>query len=254
MGPTIVATAIRKGLSWLATRGKGVSRHVSNHTRKAANVAARNPRYAARAMGRGAHSMFADPRPRKLIEKVLRKYDNAIVQSNGRVLVEKQFNRVIGKANETIVRVVIDSRTGRIITAFPVAAFANAAHAATAAAPLPAPEASFIGASFDERLIEAIAGVEKLAREWERTKPRPREDIWTLIFDVIFDPTPAGEADEELHVRVHHYLSGQADLMLKELEAEIGHKLPPPTRRAMREQFFDAVAGAGGGDDAGDEW
>ena len=68
---TIIATALRKGLVWLATRGKGVSKHIGNHSRKAGNLARKNPRFAARAMGRSAHSMFADPRPRKLIQKVL---------------------------------------------------------------------------------------------------------------------------------------------------------------------------------------
>lgn len=242
MTATIIQAAIRKGLTWLATRGKGVSKHVGNHTRKASNLAVKNPRFAARALGRSAHSMFADPRPKKLIQKVLEKSDNAIMQSNGRVLVEKEFNRVIGKANERIVRVIIDSRTGRIITAFPVSAFATAG-TALAASPPQAAE-TFIAATYDERLLETIEGVEKLAQEWERTKPKPREDVWTFLIDLLLDPTPAGDPDETLHVRVHNYVSSQADLMIRDLEFEFSHPLPAPSKAVLRKQFFDAIVGA----------
>lgn len=250
MSAAIIQTAIRKALMWLATRGKGVSKHVGNHTRKAANLAAKNPRFAARAMGRSAHSMFADPRPRKLIQKVLDQPGNTILQSNGRVLVERQFNRVIGRANETIVRVVIDSRTGRIITAFPVTAFATAGNA-MAASP-PAKAETFVAATYDERLMETIDGVQKLAEEWERTKPKPRQDVWTFVLDLLLDPTPAGDPDEALHVRVHNYVGSQADLMIRDLEAEFGHGLPAPSKKVLREQFFNAIAGAGA--DADDEY
>lgn len=252
MSATIIATALRKGLVWLATRGKGVSKHIGNHSRKAGNLARKNPRFAARAMGRSAHSMFADPRPRKLIQKVLEKADNTLLQSNGRVLVEKKFNRVIGKANETIVRVIIDSRTGRIITAFPVLTFATAA-GATPSVPGPDTSGAVIGATYDERLVQTIEGVQKLAEDWERTKPKPRQDVWTFLIDLVFDPTPAGDPDETLHVRVHNYVSSQADLMLRELAAELGSRLPDGTKKAMREQFFNAVAGAGA-DAEDDEW
>jgi hypothetical protein len=76
----------------------------------------------------------------------------------GFVWVEKQFNRAIGKEGEAVIRVWIDSRTGRVITAFPVArTFA----AATIVAAIP--EGAF-GEVLDERVETTIQGLEEIAR------------------------------------------------------------------------------------------
>lgn len=245
----IIASVIRRSLSWLATRGKGVSKHISHHTRSAANAAARNPRYVARTLGRTPHSIFADSRPRKLVQKTLEKYDNAIVQRNGHVLVEKHFNRVIGKANEQIIRVIIDSRTGRIITAFPVTAFATVS---TALAATTDRGNVIVSGTFDEILVETIEGVEKLATDWERKKPKPRTDVWTFVIDLLLDPAPAGDPDEVLHVQVHHYVKHQSFRVIEALEKELGRCLSQGHRLGVQKQFLDAVAGAG--IDTDDEW
>lgn len=238
-------------MSWLATHGKGVTKHIGNHSRTAKNLALKNPRFAARAAGKSTHSMFADSRPKKLIQIVLEKYDHAVVQKGGRIVVEKQFNRVIGKAGEKIIRVVIDPRTGRIITAFPVLTFiAAGAAGATSLAPGQHFPGAFLGATYDERLVQTIQGVEKLAQDWERSKPKPRVDVWAVLLDLlIFDSTPANHEDEILYVRVTDYVGKQADRMLVDLAAEIGHPLPAGTKAAMRAQFIKAVSGFESGSD-----
>jgi hypothetical protein len=238
MSATIIAKAVQKGLTWLASRGKGVSKHVHNHARRAASVAARNPRYAARALGRSPHSMFRDPRPKKLVERVLKGHDNAVVQSNGYVLLEKQFERAVGKAGETIVRVIVDPRTGRIVTAFPVSAFFGAVPALAAT-----PQDTVSGA-FDERLVETLNGIEKIGHQWEREKPQRKEDFWTFVLDLLLDPQPAGDENEGLYVRIYHYTNNQADLVIKDIEQALGKPLPSPQRDKIKEQFLNAVAGA----------
>src|SRR5262249_28599449 len=152
-----------KALLWIAQRGKGVSKHVSHHTHSAINAARRNPRYLARVLGRSAHTIFRDPRPKKLIEAALRSPDATLLRPNGIVWVEKQFNRAIGKEGETIIRVWVDSRTGRIITAFPVARTFAAAAVVVAI-----PEGAF-GEVLDERVETTIQGLEQIATAWHLT-------------------------------------------------------------------------------------
>ena len=60
---------------------------------------------------------------RKLEARTMKKYDKKIVQEDGRILYQKDFARVIGTRNETVVRVVVDENKHKIITSFPAKIF-----------------------------------------------------------------------------------------------------------------------------------
>jgi hypothetical protein len=239
MSAAIIARAHSRGLTWLAKRGKTVSKHVSHHTHSAVNAAARNPRYMARVLGRSAHSVFRDPRPYKLIEDVLKKPTVSLMQRNGYVLVERQFNKAVGKAGETIVRVIIDPRTGRIITAFPVLLSATAARAAETTT-----VENVMATALDDNVVDTIIGIERLQAQWELEKPQAQFDVWTVLIDLLLAPEPAGDEDETLNVRVYNFLERQVAAAIAEVEQAVGRRLSTQSRRALREQFLDAVAGA----------
>src|SRR5262245_30048175 len=116
MSAVLIKAAISKAMAWVAKRGKGVSKHVSHHTRSAVNAAKRNPRYLPRFLGRSPHTVFRDPRPKQLIEAALRSPDATVLRTNGVVWVEKQFNRTIGKQGGNRSRVGGDERTARSST------------------------------------------------------------------------------------------------------------------------------------------
>ncbi len=238
MGP-IIAAAIRKATVWLAKRGKGVSKHIGHHTHSAANAAARNSRYLARAMGRSPHSVFRDPRPKKLIERALASPTRADVQKNGYVVVEKEFNRMIGKAGETGLKVIIDPRTGRIVTAYPIRLGVFAAVGVL-------PE-TVVGAEIDDRVSNTIDNINRMIDEYERTHPEPEPNIVELIIDFLLDPTPAGDRREDLYVQIHNLVAFQTDELIQELEKAIGTQLNSDQRAQVSAQFRDAVAGGSAG-------
>ena len=241
---SLIDAAIAKAVVWLAKRGKGVSKHISHHTRSAANAAKRNPRYLKRVLGSAAHTVFRDPRPKKLIEAALRQPDAKLLRPNGVVWVEKQFNRVVGKNGETIIRVWIDSRTGRIITAFPVArTFAAAAVAAGV------PAGAF-GAVMDDHVAATVEGMERIAADWKHahrqsTSQEVAETLIEFLLAAVFlDSSPAGDPDEGLHVKLYNYLDQQAWAVVNELQKAAGGRIPDDAQQTLRAQFRDAVAGA----------
>jgi hypothetical protein len=243
MSAALIRVAIEKALLWVAKRGKGVSKHVSHHTRSAANAAKRNPRYLARVLGRSPHTVFRDPRPKKLIEAALRSPDATVLRNNGVVWVEKQFNRAIGKQGETIIRVWIDQRTGRIITAFPVAKTFVAAAALAAV-----PEGAF-GEVLDERVATTLEGLEDIAAAWHQSHKKPKEAVGTAILQFLLaaiglDSDVAGDPDEGLKIKLDNYLDQQAWAMIGDLEQAAGHRIPDDKHQELRQQFRDAVAGA----------
>ncbi len=240
MSPTVVASAIRKSLSWLAKRGKGVSKHIGHHSRKAANVARTNPKYARRALGQSAHTVFRDPRPRKLIERALRSPDRSVLQGNGRVVVQKMFHRAIGKNGERVIHVVIDPRTGRIVTAYPVAQLLAAAPGLA----ITAQPGHLVSGTFDEYVSETIDGISRMAKQWAASRPERKPNLFELVLDFLLDPTPAGDPNEILYLQIHRYVEWQTDRMIHEIEKATGNPLPQSKRQTMRRQFRDAVAGA----------
>lgn len=63
------------------------------------------------------------------------------------------------------------------------------------------------------------------------------------MLDFLLDPTPAGDPDESLYVRIHNYVEWQADKMIHEIEKATGEQLPQAKRQTIRPRFRDAVAG-----------
>ena len=238
MGP-IVASAVRKALAWLAKRGKGVSKHIGHHTHSAANAAARNPRFMSRALGRTPHSVFRDPRPKKLIERALASPTRGAVQRNGYVVVEKEFNRVIGKAGETALKVIINPRTGRIVTAYPI-------RVGVLGAMLLAP-GTVVGADFDDRVDQTITNIDRMIDEYERTHPEPQFSIVEEIIDLLLSPTPAGDRYEGLYVQIEMLMSFQLDEIIREIEKAIGTPLTSAQKSQLSDQFRNAVAGVAAG-------
>ena len=239
MGP-IVTAAIRRALSWLANprRGKTVSKHIGHHTRSAANAAMRNPRYLGRALGRSAHSVFRDPRPRKLIERALANPTRTAVQNNGYVVVEKEFNRMIGRAGETAIRIIINPRTGRIVTAFPV-------RVGAAAALMVLPQ-SVVGAEFDDRVADTIQNIDRMIDHHLQSHRQSEPDLVTRILDFLLDPAIAGDPHEGLYVQIHHLVEFQVQELIREVERALSMSLGPAQRQEVAEQFRNAVAGATG--------
>jgi hypothetical protein len=243
MSAGLIKAAIAKAAVWVAKRGKGVSKHVSHHTHSAANAARRNPRYLARVLGRKRHTVFRDPRPKKLIEAALQKPSATVLRPNGLVWVERQFNRVIGKEGETIIRIWIDPRTGRVITAFPVAkTFAAAGVAVTL------PSTAF-GEVLEERVETALEGLEEIASAWQRSHHKPLEDAGVRILEFVLsviglDSEIAGDPEEGLQIKLENYLDQQASALISELERGAGQTFGDSRRQALRKEFRDAVAGA----------
>jgi hypothetical protein len=235
----IVVSAIRNALAWLAKRGKGVSKHIGHHTHSAANAAARNPRFMSRALGRTPHSVFRDPRPKKLIERALNNPTRGSVQRNGYVVVEKEFNRVIGKGGETALKVIINPRTGRIVTAYPIRV---GALGVISLAP-----GTIVGAEFDERVDQTIVNIDRMIDEYERTHPEPEFNLVEEIIDFLLAPTPAGDRYEGLYVQIEMLVNFQIEQVVRELEKAIGTPLSSTQRSQIGDQFRNAVAGVAAG-------
>ncbi len=118
--PRVVKYTADKALRWLAGRGATISKHVGKHIRHVA--------------GKAVHSVFRSPNQvKKLVEVAIRQPDRIVAQAGRRArwVVEKEFNREIGKNGERILRVVVEA-SGRIVTAFPVRAFTTGTAAAIA--------------------------------------------------------------------------------------------------------------------------
>ena len=117
--PRVVKYTADKALRWLAGRGATISKHVGKHIRHVA--------------GKAVHSVFRSPNQvKKLVEVAIRQPDRIVAQAGRRArwVVEKEFNREIGRNGERILRVV--EASGRIVTAFPVRAFTTGTAAAIA--------------------------------------------------------------------------------------------------------------------------
>lgn len=243
MSAAIIGSAIAKAITWVAKRGKGVSKHISHHTRSAANAAKRNPRYLPRVLGKKAHSIFRDPKPKKLIEAALRQPSAKELRPNGIVWVEKEFDRAIGKQGETIIRIWIDPRTGRIITAFPVAkSFA-------AAVTLVAVPTTAFGESLEVRVETAVQGMETIAAQWHQTRKKTKEAVAAAIIEFLLaaaglDSTDAGDPDELLHIKLENYLDQQAWALVGEFQEAARQTFAESKQQELRQQFRDAVVGA----------
>ena len=233
MPSIIVANAISKALRWLAPRPSTVSKHIQAHARHVINAARNRPWYLERAFGR--HGVFRTPNVKKFLESALKNPSNTVLQHNGRVLVEKEFNRAIGRTGERIIRIIIDPRTGRIVTAFPVSSFASGSLGAIAFG------------IFDERFEETLKGVELIARHWQ-SKTQAQEErsstVLSWIINFLVDPGIAGTFNEDMKVDIHHYLKKQGQTIIREIEYESQMTLSRSTRDAFKKELRAAIAGA----------
>jgi hypothetical protein len=118
--PRVGKYVVDKAIRWVAGRGATISKHVAKHIRHIA--------------GKAVHSVFRSPNQvKKLVETALKQPDRVVAQAGRRArwVVEKEFNREIGRNGERILRIVVES-SGRIVTAFPVRAFTTGTAAALA--------------------------------------------------------------------------------------------------------------------------
>ena len=163
LNPAIARAVIRRALGWLGKRGTTVSKHVAKHTRRIA--------------GKAIHTVFRSPNQvKKLVQTTLSKHQNIVVQKVGRktrYIVEKEFNRVIGKGGEKILKVVID-KTGRIVTAYPVKEFTKGGAAAMA-----------LYIALDEAAAETQQQFDQVNRRAQAMTEREEDSFWGELLKTI---------------------------------------------------------------------
>jgi hypothetical protein len=241
MAAPIVAAAVRKATTWLAKRSANVSKHVGLHASAAATHVTR-PWVMSKAM----HSVFRTANPKKLILKALRSFDRSIVQGarsygrRGHVVIEKAFDRIIGRNGERILRVVIDQTTGKIVTAFPVHEFMIAASGVAAVALV-----DIVSDSIDE--VDVLVARRLAAKEAALANRSTGVKVIEFLIDVLIDPSVANENEDiMLAIDAHHdrkaneYVAKVQQLELRSLDVS-GVK-------ARRQEYFDAMAGVAAAD------
>ncbi|MEQ8467758.1 eCIS core domain-containing protein [Coleofasciculus sp. E1-EBD-02] len=156
------AKAAQKALRWLAKRGPNVSNHVFKR-----HVAKNMARYLTRS--KFVRGEFV----KKWVQKALKNPDNVVDQGR-RIVFEKQLGLKIGGGGETIIRVVVDKATGKIVTAFPTNAFKILSAAAVITA-------STSSARADAKILSR----RKAIAEWEAE----REGLTTMLIDFFIGPS-----------------------------------------------------------------
>lgn len=241
----VVAAGVKKAGTWLAKRVGNISKHIGLHRKAAAKHVTRPW-----VMNKTVHTVFSTTNVRKLIEKTLRSFDNSAIQRNGRILIEKVFEGPIGRGGEKVLRVIIDSKTGRIVTAFPVEEMFSAA-AATAFA-----------VAFSDLVSDAIEESEKIVaanallrvnRELnDKVVDLNRGTLEALVkFLVDFGLDPADSVSDE----DERMLAAIAAVQRKHMAKLPGLLTNPGTRpafagpideEALKEHYAAAMVGAAG--------
>jgi RHS repeat-associated core domain len=210
--PTAGEKLLERGLKWLSTRGQTVSRHIAHHTHVVAD--------------KSIHTLFRRPNEiKKLVERVLKNPDDILKQAGGRTrfVVEKEFNRAIGKDGERILRVVMEE-SGKIITAYPVKEFARgAAGAAFVLA---------ISHEAEAATRDAVALAQKIDERENRFDP------FAIIFgaDNLLSGEAAGLAVQRLYAE-------RLGTLIESTEKTLGRSLSDEERAAAKELFMRSVAG-----------
>jgi hypothetical protein len=231
---TIIVSAAKKALGWLAKRSRKVSKHVSLHQ----SAAARQPTRPW-LLNKAVHTVFRGSNPRKLIRKVLRDYDRAVVQAargygrQGYVVLEKAFDRAVGRNGERILRVVINPSTGKIVTAFPAREFAIDAFGVAALAAT-------------DLIVDAVVEVDStiarmLAAKEAEEEARPfTYKAVEFLIDVLVDPGVANE-NEDIMLAVAQIHGRRLQELIAVSEAE--ECLSPDGVQALKDEYYDAMAG-----------
>jgi RHS repeat-associated protein len=188
-GSSIARKIAKKGLKWLSKKGKTISAHVFK-------------RHATRVLYR-MKSKFATPNAiKKLVERVLKSPD-AYTAGARYAVFEKAFDRVVGTAGETIVRVVVRVADGKIITSFPTRTFMSAAALAV------------IVTGVDEANAETDRRMKQIE---EREEPH---GVLEHVVDFLFDPSTTSSCDT---ISCQEWLTGavkeQEDKVIETLQNE----------------------------------
>ncbi len=242
----IVRSTLKKASGWLATRGKGVSKHIGHHTHSVWNAAIRNKKYWKRLFSNAPHTVFRDPRPKKLIEKLLKDPSKWKLQKSGRVgdrlLVAKKFNRAIGWEGEKILAVVIDVRTGRIVTAFAAATYAAIGLADSGAR---TESRAYFGDAFETRVSAAVLEIDKLITDWQNEGTTVGDVIEFVLDLIILGPDTAGDEFDNLRPAVLRIMNKHFDALLRELQEASKQSFSTARRDELAQHFYKAVVGAG---------
>lgn len=191
-GP-VARKAATKAIAWLTKRGAMVSNHVlARHILKKARWLTK--------------SRFTPGiNVKKLCDRTLRSADNVIDQGH-RIVFEKVFPRAVGSGGQTIVRVVVEKATGRIVTAFPAMEFKLLVHplaavfATTAAANVQVRFAGYLAEQ--DRLEEARENwVVDLADFFVGPETVMRDEDLVVFERILDEETAAGRASFEENVR-----------------------------------------------------
>jgi hypothetical protein len=237
----LVAAAVRKAGTWLARRSANVSKHVGLHASAAATHVTRPW-----VMSKVMHSVFRGANPKKLILKALHSFDRSIVQGArgagrlGHVVIEKEFDRVIGRNGERILRVVINQTTGKIVTAFPVREFMIAASGVAAVALV-----DFISDSIDE--VDTLVARRLAAREAALANRSTGVKVLEFLIDILIDPSVAGE-NEDLMLAIDRLHARKANEYVAKVQEVEQRCLGASAGDARRQEYFDAMAGVAAAD------
>jgi RHS repeat-associated protein len=206
--------AIRKALQRVM-RGAGYPGHIL-------------ARHIAKIIGK---STFGKPaQVMKLLEETLKNPTKVILQKRfggspgvvyERVLVQKQFNRVIGRDGETVVNIVIDRLTGRIVTGFPGKVLLGTAFGATA-------------------LGGAMEGHAAASEAYNKTGKRNIDPMWEWLMPI--GASPAGTcSDLACQKAAEQAVAPMRQELVPQLEHRMQMTLTPEAREAAMEMFNGAA-------------
>jgi hypothetical protein len=226
---------LKKTGTWLLRKTtQMISKHIARHGRMIA--------------GRAIHSVFKNPREvRYIIDRTVREAiaiasratrhgaDEVLeeagvrifrqgtgVAGKWRLVVEKQFDRVIGTRGETVLRLIVDM-SGRLVTAFPADRLLSLGLGLGAAA--------IVGA----RTAEASERIrERVIAEEER--------VPTLLEQILISPGSAGEG-EDLGLEIQDIVKDTTADVIREIEEDARVSLGPAQREAIRDLVEVAIGG-----------
>lgn len=204
-GDSVLKAIAKRALKWLGKKGKNVSAHIAK-------------RHIAKRLGKTTFT-GGGKFVKKLIRKTMEQPDN-IVDQGRRIVFEKNFGRKVGQGGEEIVRVVVDKVTGKIITAFPTAAFrAGLTVAAIATASAAATEA-------DAAILDRRAAIKKAG------EPSNLEQFIDLLFGYS---SVARDEDVLVEERI---IEEKIQEAITAIEEEMQVSLSPDQRDDVRETIL----------------
>ncbi len=231
------ASALRQASDNLA---RGVSRgHMSRHFQRLAQHGGksvfRNPRDAPGLVTRTL-SEARDVALRRANDiaagRVVREGSIEVAQQGNRLAVTRRFDRAIGQAGESHLRVVV-GRTGQIVTAYPVRS-AAAAGAFFGVTGLGEQRANAMYSRFDQR-------VDSTAAQVQAAQQRRGFDFVNELIGLL-DPTGIFYA-EPVNTQEAAWLATRdgANAAVADIEAELGRRLSDHERSVFRSRFVSAV-------------